>query len=57
MSTLQLRAADGTTVSAYLVKPEGTPRGAVVELRYERLSMPRLLLMEGGQTIRAIKPC
>ena len=29
MSTLQLRAADGTTLSAYLVKPEGTPRGFI----------------------------
>jgi carboxymethylenebutenolidase len=33
MSTLQLRAADGTTLSAYLVKPEGTPRGAVVVIQ------------------------
>jgi len=30
MSTLQLLAADGNRLSAYLVKPEGTPRGAVV---------------------------
>jgi carboxymethylenebutenolidase len=30
MTTLQLRASDGTTLSAYVVKPEGTPRGAVV---------------------------
>ena len=30
MSTLQLRAADGNNLSAYLVKPAGTPRGAVV---------------------------
>ena len=30
MSTLQLLAADGTRLSAYVVKPEGTPRGAVV---------------------------
>jgi carboxymethylenebutenolidase len=30
MSTLQLRASDGKTLSAYVVKPEGTPRGAVV---------------------------
>lgn len=30
MSTLQLLAADGNHFSAYLVKPEGTPRGAVV---------------------------
>jgi carboxymethylenebutenolidase len=33
MSTLQLRAADGTTLSAYLVKPAGTPRGAVVVIQ------------------------
>ena len=30
MSTLQLLAADGNHLSAYLVKPEGAPRGAVV---------------------------
>lgn len=30
MSTLQLRAADGNALSAYLVKPEGRPRGAIV---------------------------
>ena len=30
MSTLQLLAADGNRLSAYLVKPEGTPRGAIV---------------------------
>ena len=30
MSTLHLLAADGNHLSAYLVKPEGTPRGAVV---------------------------
>lgn len=30
MSTLQLLAADGNTLSAYLAKPEGPPRGAVV---------------------------
>jgi carboxymethylenebutenolidase len=30
MTTLQLRASDGNTLSAYVVKPEGTPRGAVV---------------------------
>ena len=30
MSTLQLLAADGKHLSAYLAKPEGTPRGAVV---------------------------
>jgi carboxymethylenebutenolidase len=30
MSTLQLLAADGNRLSAYLTKPEGTPRGAVV---------------------------
>ena len=30
MSTLQLLATDGNRLSAYLVKPEGTPRGAVV---------------------------
>jgi carboxymethylenebutenolidase len=30
MSTLQLLAADGNQLSAYVVKPEGTPRGAVV---------------------------
>jgi len=30
MSTLQLLAADGNQLSAYLVKPQGTPRGAVV---------------------------
>jgi carboxymethylenebutenolidase len=30
MSNLQLRAADGHVFSAYLAKPTGTPRGAVV---------------------------
>jgi carboxymethylenebutenolidase len=30
MSHLQLRAADGNELSAYLAKPEGEPRGAVV---------------------------
>jgi carboxymethylenebutenolidase len=30
MSTLQLLAADGNHLSAYVVKPQGTPRGAVV---------------------------
>jgi carboxymethylenebutenolidase len=30
MSNLQLRAADGHEFSAYFVKPEGPPRGAVV---------------------------
>jgi carboxymethylenebutenolidase len=30
MSTLQLLAADSNRLSAYVVKPEGTPRGAVV---------------------------
>jgi carboxymethylenebutenolidase len=30
MSTLQLRASDGNVLSAYLVKPQGTPRGAAV---------------------------
>jgi carboxymethylenebutenolidase len=30
MSTLQLLAADGNRLSAYVVKPAGTPRGAVV---------------------------
>ena len=30
MTTLQLRASDGNTLAAYVVKPEGTPRGAVV---------------------------
>jgi carboxymethylenebutenolidase len=30
MSQLQLRATDGSVLSAYLVKPEGPPRGAVV---------------------------
>ena len=29
MSTLQLRAADGNSLSAYLVKPAGPPRGAI----------------------------
>jgi len=33
MSTLQLRAADGNTLSAYLVKPAGPPRGAVVVIQ------------------------
>jgi carboxymethylenebutenolidase len=30
MTTLQLRAADGNTLSAYVVRPEGTPRGAII---------------------------
>ena len=30
MSTLQLMASDGSTLSAYVAKPEGTPRGAIV---------------------------
>jgi len=30
MTTLQLRASDGNTLSAYVVRPEGTPRGAIV---------------------------
>jgi carboxymethylenebutenolidase len=30
MSMLQLRAADGHTLDAWLVRPEGTPRGAIV---------------------------
>lgn len=30
MSHLQLRAADGHTFSAYLARPEGSPRGAIV---------------------------
>jgi len=30
MSNLQLRAADGNEFSAYVARPEGTPRGAVV---------------------------
>jgi carboxymethylenebutenolidase len=30
VSTLQLRARDGHTLSAYVAKPEGPPRGAVV---------------------------
>jgi carboxymethylenebutenolidase len=30
MSTLQLLAADGNKLSAYVARPEGTPRGAVV---------------------------
>lgn len=30
MSTLQLRASDGKTLSAYVARPEGTPRGAIV---------------------------
>lgn len=33
MSTLQLRAADGHTLSAYLVKPAGQPRGAIVVIQ------------------------
>lgn len=33
MNHLQLRAADGHTFSAYLVKPEGTARGAVVVIQ------------------------
>ena len=33
MSTLQLLAADGNRLSAYLVKPAGTPRGAVVVIQ------------------------
>ena len=30
MSTLQLLAADGNQLSAYIARPEGPPRGAVV---------------------------
>ncbi len=30
MSTLQLRARDGNELSAYVAKPEGAPRGAIV---------------------------
>lgn len=33
MSHLQLRASDGHEFGAYLVKPEGTPRGAVVVIQ------------------------
>lgn len=33
MSTLQLRAADGNILSAYLVKPAAPPRGAVVVIQ------------------------
>ena len=33
MSTLQLLAADGKQLSAYVVKPAGTPRGAVVVIQ------------------------
>jgi carboxymethylenebutenolidase len=33
MSDLQLRAADGRQVSGCLVRPEGTPHGAVVIVR------------------------
>ena len=33
MSHLQLRAADGHELSAYVVKPEGSPRGAVVVIQ------------------------
>jgi len=33
MSHLQLRAADGHEFSVYFVKPEGTPRGAVVVIQ------------------------
>jgi carboxymethylenebutenolidase len=33
MSHLQLRAADGHTFGAYLVKPEGTRAGAVVVIQ------------------------
>lgn len=33
MSTLQLRAADGHTLSSYVVKPEGPARGAIVVLQ------------------------
>jgi carboxymethylenebutenolidase len=30
MTTLQLRAADGHNLSAYVARPEGTPRGAIL---------------------------
>jgi len=33
MSNLQLRAADGHEFSVYFVRPEGTPRGAVVVIQ------------------------
>jgi carboxymethylenebutenolidase len=33
MSHLQLRAADGNELSAYVAKPEGAPRGAVVVIQ------------------------
>jgi carboxymethylenebutenolidase len=33
MRNLQLRAADGRQLSGCLVRPEGTPRGAVVVVR------------------------
>jgi dienelactone hydrolase len=33
MTTLQLRASDGNVFPAYLVKPEGTARGAVVVIQ------------------------
>ena len=33
MSTLQLRAADGNSLSAYLVKPAGPPRGAIAVIQ------------------------
>ena len=33
MSTLQLRAADGKPLSAYVVKPAGPPRGAIVVIQ------------------------
>jgi carboxymethylenebutenolidase len=33
MSSLQLRAADGHTLDAWLARPEGTPRGAIVVIQ------------------------
>jgi carboxymethylenebutenolidase len=33
MSTLQLRASDGNVFSAYLAKPEGRPKGAIVVIQ------------------------
>ena len=33
MSTLQLRATDGNSLSAYLVKPAGPPRGAIAVIQ------------------------
>ena len=61
MSTLQLLAADGNQLSAYLVKPEGTPRGAVVvvqeifgvnsHIRASPSSTPR------GATSPSPRPC